>query len=190
MRETVDRIFIPFFGTKPLDQIGRGDLLSFRAEIAKRPGRGGQTLSGKRINKLMMQLKAILNDGCDRHGINSPSRGIKPLKQKRADIKPFSLAEVETLIAQVRDDYRPYITVRCFTGLRTAEANGLQWQDIDFKQNTINVRRTYSRDGDEELKNEFSKRDIPMILIFGICPGFGKDSVIQIVPLRRKWVCV
>jgi integrase len=52
MRDTLDRIFYPFFGSKRLDEIAKGDLLAFRAEIAKRPGRGGRTLSARRINKL------------------------------------------------------------------------------------------------------------------------------------------
>lgn len=69
MRDTLDKILFPFFGTKRLNEITRADVLAFRAEIAKRPGRAGQTLSGKRINKLMMQLNAIVNEGCDRYGL-------------------------------------------------------------------------------------------------------------------------
>lgn len=163
MRVTIDKIFLPFFGNKHLDDITRADLLAFRAEIAKRPGRAGQTLSGKRTNKLMMQLRAILNEGCDRHEINSPARGIKALKQKRSEVHPFSLNEVERLAATIREDYRAYIIVRCLTGLRTGEANGLQWCDIDFEDNTFKVERAFSRDGDDDLKTESSKREIPMV---------------------------
>ena len=163
MRQTIDRIFVPNFGAKPLAEISRPDLLAFRAQIANRPGRGGQTISAKRINKLMMELKAILNDGCERYDIPSPARGIKPLKQKRSEIYPFSLAEVDQLVANVRDDYRTYITMRCLTGLRTGEANGLQWGDIDFERNVIRVERAVSRDGDDELKTDLSKREVPMV---------------------------
>ncbi len=163
MRDRLDKIFCPFFGTKRLAEITRADLLAFRAEIAKRRGRGGRSLSGRSINKQMQQLNAILNEGCDRYGLRSPVRGIKPLKQKRFDVQPFSLDEVERLIDTVRSDYKPYLTVRCLTGLRTGEADGLQWQDVDFNRGVIKVERAHSRDGDEQLKTESSRREIPMV---------------------------
>lgn len=163
MRATMEKILFPTFGDKRLSQITRADVLAFRAKIAKRPGRAGQSLSAKRINKLMMQLRAILAEGCDRFGLDYPMRGIKPLKQKRAEIRPFSLDEVSLLISAIRSDYKPYLTVRCFTGLRTGEANGLQWCDLDFERNVLRVERTHSRNGDGETKTELSKREIPMV---------------------------
>lgn len=163
IRATMEKILFPTFGDKRLSQITRADVLAFRAQIAKRPGRAGQSLSAKRINKLMMQLRAILVEGCDRFGLDYPMRGIKPLKQKRAEIRPFSLDEVSLLISKIRNDYTPYLTVRCFTGLRTGEANGLQWSDLDFERGVFRVERTHSRNGDGETKTELSKREIPMV---------------------------
>jgi integrase len=133
------------------------------AEIAKRRGRGGQTLSGKRINKLMALLKAILDEACDRFTLDSPARGIKALKQKRAEVCPFTLDESDLLVSTVRKDYQPYLTVRLLTGLRTGEANGLKWCDVDFDGNLISVERTVSRAGDGDTKTEGSKRLIPMV---------------------------
>lgn len=163
MRQTLDRFLFPYFGTKNLADITRADLLGFRAEIAKRKGRAAQTISGKRINKLMAQLKAILEEGCDRYGLNSPGRGIKALKQKRTEVHPFSLEEVDKLVSTVRKDYQAYLQVRLLTGLRTGEANGLQWIDIDFKANTLCVARTMSRNGDGETKTDDSMRTIVMV---------------------------
>ncbi len=163
MRDTLDKIILPLFQNKNLAEVDRAKLLGFRAEIAKRPGRASKLLSGKRINKLMSIVKSIVNEGCDRYGLNSPARGIKSLKQKRSEIVPFSLEEVEILINAVRPDYKSYLTVRLLTGLRTGEANGLQWSDIDFEKNTLKVDRTLSRDGDGETKTEDSRRIIPLV---------------------------
>lgn len=162
IRETLDRVVLPALGAKPLAAIDRGDLLGFQAEVAKRPGRGGQSISAKRINKLMSLVKAILNEGCDRHGLQSAARTLKTLKQKRTDVQPFSLEEVELLIGRVRADLKPYLTVRLLTGLRTGEADGLQWQDIDFEAGTLRVERTHSRNGDGGTKTEGSRRTIPI----------------------------
>lgn len=163
MRRTLDNVFIPKFGNRSLSDFSKADLLGFRAEIAKRNGRAGQTLSGKRINKLMAQLSSILEDGCDRYNLLAPSRGIKPLKQKRTNVSPFTLDEVDLLINKVRPDYSAYLTLRLLTGLRTGEADGLQWQDIDFEANTLRVERTVSRNGDGDTKTEGSKRTIPLV---------------------------
>ncbi len=163
MRRTLDNVFIPKFGERRLSDFTKADLLGFRADIAKRNGRAGQTLSAKRINKLMAQLNAILEDGCDRYNLIAPSRGIKPLKQKRTDVSPFTLDEVNLLIRKVRPDYSAYLTLRLLTGLRTGEADGLQWQDIDFEANTLRVERTVSRNGDGDTKTEGSKRTIPLV---------------------------
>jgi integrase len=162
-RDMIDLVFVPQLGNKALHELTRADLLSFRAEIAKRPGRGGQLISAKRVNKIMSILASILNEGCDRFGLTPPSRGIKPLKQKRSEVFPFSVTEINALIAAAREDYRAYITVRSLTGMRTGEVDGLQWDDIDFERELIHIERTHSRGGDGETKTELSRRVIPMV---------------------------
>lgn len=162
VRKTLDAIILPALGEKPLALIDRGHLLGFQAQIAKRRGRNGETVSARRINKVMGLVKTILNEGCDRHGLQSPARSLKRLKQGRSEVMPFSLEEVELLIARVREDYRPYLTVRLLTGLRTGEADGLQWEDIDFAAGVFRVERTHSRNGDGGTKTDGSRRTIPM----------------------------
>jgi|SRR5690348_574142 integrase len=161
--EVLDKHLLPWFGEMPIGEITRGDILAFRAEFARRKGRHGDTISAKRINKVTSILRSILNEACDRLGLVSPARGIKPLRQKRTEILPFDLDEVNLMIATVRKDYQAYLIVRFFTGMRTGEVNGLQWQDVDFAHNTIKVERSFSRDGDGDLKTDASHRLIPMV---------------------------
>lgn len=163
VRKTLDGIVLPALGGTPLAKIDRGHLLGFQAEVAKRQGRGGRSVSSKRINKVLGLVKSILNEGCDRHGLQSPGRTLKRLKQGRTEVMPFSMEEVELLVARVREDYRPYLTLRLLTGLRTGEADGLQWQDIDFSAGTFQVQRTHSRNGDGGTKTEGSRRTIPLV---------------------------
>ena len=163
VRKTLDGIVLPALGGTPLANIDRGHLLGFQAEVAKRQGRGGRSVSSKRINKVLGLVKSILNEGCDRHGLQSPGRTLKRLKQGRTEVMPFSMEEVELLVARVREDYRPYLTLRLLTGLRTGEADGLQWQDVDFGAGTFQVQRTHSRNGDGGTKTEGSRRTIPLV---------------------------
>ena len=163
VREVLEKHLLAWFGEMPVGGITRGDILAFRAEFARRKGRHGDTVSAKRINKVTSILKAILNEGCDRFGVVSPARGIKPLRQKRTEILPFDLDEVNLMVSTIRKDYRAYLIVRFFTGMRTGEVNGLQWQDVDFAHDTIKVERSFSRNGDGELKTDASHRLIPMV---------------------------
>ncbi len=86
IRDTLDRIVLPVLGEKPLAAVQRADLLAFQAHIALRAGRGRQTISARRINKIMALVKAILNESADHFGLTSPAHGLKTLKQRRPDV--------------------------------------------------------------------------------------------------------
>jgi len=158
----LENLVLAALGDREVAGITRADVLAFRADIAKRPGHGGGTLSPARINKVMQLLRAILAEAAERFGFTTPMRGIKRLKQRRTRVEPFALDEANLIISHVREDYRPYITIRMFSGLRTGEANGLQWRDIDMAARTISVERTVSRNGDGETKTDESQRIVPM----------------------------
>ena len=158
----LDKLILLALGDRQVSEITRADVLAFRAEVAKRPGHGGETLSPARINKVMQLLRAVLDEAADRFGFISPMRGIKRLKQRRTRVSPFTLEEANRIISEVRADFRPYLSIRMFTGLRTGEANGLKWQDIDLVARTIAVERTVSRNGDGETKTDGSRRVVPM----------------------------
>lgn len=167
-RSGADDIFkkhlLPYFGDKPLSQITKADVLTFRASLAHLPGRGGRKMSAARINKIMCFVRQMLNEASERFLIAPAFRGIKPLKSRRPDVQPFSLEEVERIRWAIRADYRHYVTVRFFTGMRTGEINGLKWKYIDFERGLILVRETLV-DGESEdhAKTEQSLRDIPML---------------------------
>jgi integrase len=108
----LDKNLLPAFGTRPLHAITKADVMGFRAELAKLPGRKGGTLGAARINKIMCFLRQVLNEAADRFEFTPAFRGIKPLKQKRTDVEPFSLEEVQKILDTVRPDYRDYLTVR------------------------------------------------------------------------------
>jgi integrase len=84
------------------------------------------------------------------------------LKVKRSDVQPFSIEEVQTMLQTIRADYRPYLTVRFFTGMRTGEVHGLKWKYVDFERRLILVRESIVLKEDEDLKTEGSMRDIQM----------------------------
>lgn len=166
MRADIDKVLIPHFGEMAVDQITKADILSFRAKLSKVTARGKTTmLSTRRINKIFEPLRQILNEAADRFNFRIVFQGVKALKNRKTDIHPFTLDEVSLILRTVRPDYRSYYTVRFFTGMRTAEVDGLKWKYVDFERRLILVRETIV-DGEEEYtKNNGSQREIRMAQI-------------------------
>ena len=154
---------IPFFGQKSLKEITKAEILTFRTELASKPGRGAPFRSPKTINSHMAILKSILEEASDRYGFESPYKNIKPLKLQRSHVEPFSLAEVNQIIGAVRKDFKHYYTVRFYSGMRTGEIDGLRWEHVDFDRGLIAVRETLVAGKTEYTKTDGSQRDIPML---------------------------
>lgn len=167
-RNSVDAIFdahlLPAFGDRPLATISKADVLSFRANLATLPGRTGAKLSPASINKVVGILRQCMTEASERFGLADVFRGVKRLKARRPDVQPFTLDEVERIRSAIRADYRNYVTVRFFTGMRTGEINGLKWKYVDFEKELILVREVFSDGKNEEnAKTESSLRDIAML---------------------------
>ena len=175
-----------------LAAVQRSTILEFRAKlVAKSSHRKGKTLSAARVNTIMMILRQILDEAADRFDFASPYRRVKPLKIRKSDVRPFTLPEVELILARVRKDYRDYYLVRFFTGMRTGEIDGLKWKYVDFDRRLILIRETVVAGKDEYTKTDASQRDIQMsqpvfealqrqhaatanISVFVFCNGEGK----------------
>ncbi|WP_448481919.1 Arm DNA-binding domain-containing protein [Pseudoxanthomonas mexicana] len=167
-RLSVDAIFdahlLAEFGDRLVGSITKADVLTFRAKLAELPGRCSPKLSPTTINKAMGLLRQCLTVASERFGTPDPFKGVKRLKGRRPDVKPFSLDEIEKIRATIRPDYRHYMTCRFFTGMRTGEINGLKWKYVDFDNEVIQIREVFSAgEAEENAKTESSLRDIPML---------------------------
>ena len=163
MRSTLDGRLIPHFGQKVVSSITKSDILAYRATLAKVKGRGDKEgLSPKRINEIIGTLCQIIDEAADRFEFTTPTTNIKRLRVRKVDVDPFSLQDVQSILATVRADYRNYFTVRFFTGMRTGEVHGLKWRYVDFERRLIRVRETVVLGEDEYTKTDGSQRDIQM----------------------------
>ena len=158
----LDKYLLPEFGGKAVHAIKKSDLLTFRSSLAKvRYGKDGQSsLSVARINQIMILLRMILEEASDRHEFEMPYKNIKNLKQARPDVNPFTLSEVWLILKHVRADYRPYYTIRFFTGMRTSEIDGLKWDCINFDRREISIRGALVNGEMGPTKTLGSQRDI------------------------------
>jgi integrase len=110
----------------------------------------------------MTIIKQILTEGCLRYELPNPTANIRRVKTPRSHVEPFTLPEARQIIDAVRGDFRNYLIVRFFTGLRSGEANGLKWKFIDFERRQILVRETFVDGKTEYTKTDGSQREIDM----------------------------
>ena len=67
------------------------------------------------------------------------------------------------LIDAAPEDLKPLLKVATICGLRASETRGLQWEDIDFRDSQIHVRRRADAFNElGETKSDAGSRSIPM----------------------------
>ena len=158
----LEKHLLPQFADFQVNAINKAQVLKFRAQLARLPGRTGENLSNKRINNILQPLQSILDEAAERFGFVSPFRSIKRLPVRKSDIHPFSMKEAWQFIDGVRQDFRNYYVVRFFTGMRTGESDGLRWHNVDFERDLIYVREAFTYGAMDTPKTAESERDIQM----------------------------
>jgi integrase len=160
---------LPRFGHLRIGEIHRPDVLQFRSALAnQRNGksfadhRDGKPLAPATINRIVGMLGMIMFEASLRYGLDNPCLGIKRLKIQRQDVSPFTLDELRMILARARADYRPYLTFRFFTGLRSGEVHGLKRKHVDFASREVLIRETHQHGRTEYTKTDGSQREIQM----------------------------
>lgn len=152
----------PAFGDKPVNTINKADIMQFRARLTSL-GHDGKQLSASRINHIMSPLRTVLLEASDRFDFECTWKNIKPLPVPKADIKPFTLTEVMTILNAVRTDFKNYYTVRFFMGLRTGEIDGLTWDKVDFANRQLIIDQALNKKGElGPTKTRSSIRQVDM----------------------------
>lgn len=173
----IEQHLLPQFGSQAINAITKAEIMAFRTKLATITKKNGDKLSQSRINHILSPLAAILNEAAQRFKFDSPWQNIKALKVPKTDIKPFSLKEVQKFIALIRTDFKNYFTVRFFTGLRTGEIDGLEWQYVDFERRQILIRQSWVKNKMEEVKTAASYRAVDMCdLVFDALKAQEKIS--------------
>ncbi|MGF1607284.1 MAG: Arm DNA-binding domain-containing protein [Rhodothalassiaceae bacterium] len=163
IRISLDRYLIPEFGNSPVETITKAMMLDFRSSLAGKTGKAqGATMSTSRINHIMTPLRMIITEAADRYAFTNPWQNIKPLKEPRTQVEPFSLDEVNQILTTIRPDFRTYFTARFFTGLRTSEIDGLKWRYVDFERRQILVQEALVQGRMVPTKTDGSQRAVDM----------------------------
>lgn len=175
---------LPYLGSFPLDKIKPTDLMNFYdmlendtqiKRIAKNNGqRTLKPLSPKTILEHHRLISAMLQNAVYWQLLPSnPARRVKPPKTKKPKMEFFNDDECKVLIQSLMEltgsnlKYKAAILLDIFSGVRRGELIGLEWSDIDFKNETININKSTQylpENGifDKDTKTECSNRIVPI----------------------------
>jgi integrase len=171
-RNHVDLHIDPLIGATKLNKLTVAAVRGF-ADRLRDEGRS------KALAKMVLvSLGSILADAHERGlATSNPVRDLKRRRSKRkgkavADVRP-PLAigvdiphpdEIRALLAKATGKRRALVALLAFSGLRGGEMRALRWQDVDFADGAISVRRAADLWGDIHPtgKNEAAYRTIPV----------------------------
>ncbi len=161
---------VPFVGAVKLSKITAPWVRSFQ-DTLRENGR-----SPAMIKRVTVSLGSILADAQGRglvvrnavHELSKARSGTKA-SEKRAKAKlrvgvdiPTN-AETKAILDAASGRYRPLLVTMIFTGIRSSEARGLRWEDIDLTTATVTIRQRADKYGIIGMpKSEAGQRTIPL----------------------------
>lgn len=154
----------PVFGNKKLDTIKGTDITLWQNMMLEKRY-AVKTVKGVRGILSSMFEDAIRDELIEKNPIRLSSqlstRGIK--KTSKDDIQPFSIEEIHKIVNSANSKQMKNLFMLLFTtGMRGGEAIGLKWSEVDFINNTIEIKRQITR-GEECPPKWDSYRTIPII---------------------------
>ncbi|WP_153448769.1 site-specific integrase [Vibrio algicola] len=145
------RDFIMCYGeNRSCDTLSPRSLSQFRQELVK--GKAGRT-----INRNLVTINAFLSWLYKMEYIDRDlSEVLTRVKESPADIQPFSVGEIDKILSSCHQlQHRNMVTLLLYTGIRSGELCALAWEDVDFNNKTIHVRRsTYDNRGLKTTKTD------------------------------------
>ena len=157
---------LPFFGSKPINEIKASDVRRWQAKLMSSPNNYSQTY----LKKINTELNSIINYAKRFYDLNTNPCGKAGTigKAKAEEMDYWTYDEYIAFREGVKDKPLSYICfeVLYWTGMREGELLALSPTDIDFDNKLISINRTYQRIGGKDVftspKTRKSKRKIPI----------------------------
>jgi integrase len=149
------RKFVAAFGSTSIHDITPTLLREWRDKLTATKKKDG-TKTVKRAsatykNQITRQLHRIFSYAQRYHALAvNPVAGMEKVKGKSTK-EPALLTnkQVEALLTKADEVTLPFYALACFAGIRRAEIERLEWEDINWEKKTILVRKGKSKTGSQ-----------------------------------------
>ncbi|MFQ5512381.1 MAG: tyrosine-type recombinase/integrase [Candidatus Krumholzibacteriia bacterium] len=132
------RIAKPFFARKRLNEITQWDIERYRSERLK-------TRSRATSNRDLSLLRYMFNMAIEWGMLEqNPAKKIRALKVEEVPMRVLTVDEEHKLVEAAADHIRALIYIAVYTGMRRGELLQLDWEDVDFTDRIITVRKSKS----------------------------------------------
>ncbi|MDW3058688.1 tyrosine-type recombinase/integrase [Vibrio sp. 1978] len=147
----VMRDFCEMYGAnRSCDTLSPRSLSTIRQKLVK-------NLGARTVNRNLVTINAFLAWLFKMEYVDKDySKLLERVKEARADIEPFSIEEIDKALASLNQlQHKNMFILLIYTGLRSGELCALAWEDVDFENKTIHVRRsTYEKRGLKTTKTD------------------------------------
>lgn len=163
-RRAIERRAIPHFGNRRLTEIGPRDVKAYVAEVT------ATGVSRNTVRLALAPVKALFATAVEDELIRSnPASGVRlPAQDGVAElaeqerVKALTETQLEALLVATPGESRLLVRFLADTGLRVGEATALQWQDVEFGQRRIHVRRRLYEGQYAPPKSRHGRRVVPL----------------------------
>ena len=142
----------PFIGGKQIASLTTADMQKFYNKI-KKEGRvrehpiHGKTLADSMVRGIHMMLHEALDTAVKERLIaKNPTNGTTVPKCNYPEKQILGDSQLDTFLEAIKGEeyWDAFFYVEVMTGLRRGEICGLKWQDINFEENKLQVKRSVS----------------------------------------------
>jgi integrase len=146
---------IPSFGKTLLHKLTTKDIKEWI---------NGLSISGKRINNVLIPLRIVLSDAYMDGLIDSnPADRVKNIPHRYDEPNPFKPEEMRLILENCDPQSRNLFQFAFWSGLRTSELIALEWRDIDFAKGVIRVSRASVKRIIKQPKTHAGKREVLLL---------------------------
>lgn len=137
----------------------------------------GAPLSANSVNKIHIVLGSVLQSAVHdgkihlnqaRHNpkaVQAPTG--RHIREQQEELRTWTADEMVAFLewdcTQIEDDLYPLWRLYCWTGIRRGEGVALKWKDINFKTNTMSIRRASDSGLRKSIKK--TKTNKPRVLV-------------------------
>lgn len=148
----INSMIVPILGDKNIAEMTSGDIIDLSVKLQEKG------MSSKTVKLALTVVRSAVLYGMEHYGMaDIMPTVIEMPKPRAAEREPLSAAEQRKFI-----DYALSHNVRVnlcmllvlLTGIKVGELCGLQWKDLDFKRNSIHIRRIVYRTSRPKEQNK------------------------------------